>query len=235
VFVSRRSRYPPSKGASPLSATALRPFRLVCRNRRQFGSRAAMNVSRRPFCVQTACRRSDQDPGSAGADLWRRRGVALFDSRYGRVPPVVSRRFRKNWVRTPVDKSLARRSRWGHGGRSRRCSDFWGDGPCSRQCKRASIAARASTVAAFHSALFKALFAASRSRRIFSRGAASLINRSSVEGGYSSGHLANARRITVTVSNPFAWPTPLQLSLQDPIFGSQVFRCAKAIPGPGSR
>jgi hypothetical protein len=96
----------PPGALSPLSATALRPFRLVCRNRRQFGSRAAMNVSRRPFCVQTACRRSDQDPGSAGADLWRRRGVALFDSRYGRVPPVVSRRFRKNWIRTPVDKSL---------------------------------------------------------------------------------------------------------------------------------
>jgi hypothetical protein len=72
--------------------------------------------------------------------------------------------------------------------------------------ERASIAAPASTVAAFHSALFKALFAASRSRRICSRSAASLINTSSVvaEGGYSSGHLADARRITVTVSNPFA-------------------------------
>jgi hypothetical protein len=90
---------------SPHSATPLKPFRLVCRNQWPFGSRAAMNVLRGlPFCVQTPRRRSDQDPGSTGADLWRRSGVALFDSLsvminpqsrpiWRRVPPVAPRQF----------------------------------------------------------------------------------------------------------------------------------------------
>jgi hypothetical protein len=38
----------PPEALSPLSLTPLKALRLVCRTQRQFGSRAAMNASRRP-------------------------------------------------------------------------------------------------------------------------------------------------------------------------------------------
>jgi hypothetical protein len=87
----------PPEALNPLSGRPLKPFRLVCRNRRQFGSHAAMNVSRRPSVLREDTLPQMRPTGSTGAEAWHRGGVALFDglsvminpqgSRYGAVVP----------------------------------------------------------------------------------------------------------------------------------------------------